>query len=216
MEKGELGPLAGEVVLVQVSQLTGALLGRDVVHLVGLHFAHRGTDLEPSAVGLVLLSRSMPAAAPRTVMLDFDVILGLLESHPYFFAPENVAIEVFAEDLCCLIVNFVLRVDHDAVLGSCLIEDATDDLRVAAVDKYQLRHDFSTILKNLFDFVCCDRGQGSDVKLGIVLELEFSVLGAVTDYVKNLWFFVTDEMFEMLLCSNFALQSDLGFVRVLD
>ena len=47
---------------------------------------------------------------------------------------------------------------------------------------------------------------------GIVLELEFPLLGAVADDVKDFGFLVGDEVFEVLLGGDLAVEGDFGFV----
>ena len=52
----------------------------------------------------------------------------------------------------------------------------------------------------------------SDGVLGVVLELEFSLLGSVADDMKDFGFLVGDEMFEVLLGGDLAIKGDFGFV----
>lgn len=69
-------------------------------------------------------------------MLDFDIVLGFLEGEADFLASEDVPIEIFTEYLGSLVINFILRVNHDAILGTCLEKYSTNNLRMARVYEY--------------------------------------------------------------------------------
>ena len=92
-------------------------------------------------------------------MLDFDIILGLFESHAHLLTSEYVSVKVLAEDLSCFIINFVLRIDHDAVLGSSFKKYFSNYFRMTRVYKHQLRHHILLALENFPDFVSRYRGK---------------------------------------------------------
>ena len=73
------------------------------------------------------LSGGVPAATAGTVVLDPHVVLGLLEGESHFLPSEDVSVEILTEDLGCFIIDFVLGIDHDAILGACLVEDLAND-----------------------------------------------------------------------------------------
>ena len=120
-----------------------------MVYSMGLLFTHCLAEILPSAGGFMGLPTCMSAATTRTVMLYFDVILGLLESQTYFLPSEHISVEILAENLCSLIIDFVLGIDHDAILSPCFVEYFPDNLRVARVDEDQLRHGFLLVFQNL-------------------------------------------------------------------
>ena len=97
-------------------------------------------------------------------MLDFDIILGLLESHTDLLASEDISVKVFAEDLSCFIINFILRINHDAVLGSSFKKYFSNYFRMTRVYKHQLRHHILLALENLPDFISRYRGKLSNGK----------------------------------------------------
>ena len=106
-----------------------------MVYSMGLLFTHGLAEILPSAGWFMGLPTCMSATAARTVVLYFDVILGLLEGQTYFLPSEHISVEILAENLCGFIIDFVLRVDHDAILSPRFIEYFPDNLRVAGVDK---------------------------------------------------------------------------------
>lgn len=73
-------------------------------------------------------------------MLDFNVVLSLFKSYPDPLSSENIPVEILTKYLSGLIIDFILRVNHDAVFGPRFIEYFADDFRVAGVDEDQAGH----------------------------------------------------------------------------
>ena len=166
-----------------------------MVYSMGLLFTHGLTEVLPSTGGFMGLPTCMSAAATRTVVLYFDVVLGLLEGQTYFFPSEHISVEILAENLSSFIIDFILGIYHDAILSPRLVEYFPDNLRVARVDENQLRHRFLFIFQNLSYLLGRYGAELSDGVLGVVLKLEFSLLGSVADDMKDFGFLVGDEMF---------------------
>lgn len=79
-------------------------------------------------------------------MFDFNVILSLFKGYADALSSEDITIEVLTEDLSCLIIYFILRIDHDAVLGAGFVEYFADDFWVAGVNEDQARHEIFFVL----------------------------------------------------------------------
>lgn len=94
-----------------------------MVDVVGFVLAHLTTNLEPSTIRLMFFASSMSTTTAKAVMFDLDVILSFFEGDSDSLSPEDVAVKVLAKDLSCFVVNFVLRIDHDAIFSTCLVED---------------------------------------------------------------------------------------------
>ena len=161
------------------------------------------------------LPTCMSAAATRTVVLYFDVVLGLLEGQTHFLPSEHISVEILAENLRSFIIDLILRIDHDAILSPRFVEYFPDNLRVAGVDEDQFGHRFLLVFQNLAYLLGRYGAQLSDCILGVVLELELPLLGAVADDVEDFGFLVGDKMFEVLLGCDLAVEGDFGFVGVL-
>ena len=136
LEESVLGPLAGQLVPVEVAHVACALFRRHVKQFMGLDHPHLLCGLQPQTPLFVLLPRGVPAAATQAVVLEPYCHLGLPEGVTNLLAPENHTVEVFAKYLSGLVIDLVLRVDHDDILGPALVEYAADGLGVAAVDEY--------------------------------------------------------------------------------
>lgn len=96
----------------------------------------------PSTSYFMCFSGRMPTAASKAIMFHSYSILCLFERKSNPFSSKYISIEIFTKDLCCLVINFILRIDHYDILGSDLIKDLTYDLRMARIDEneLQLRH----------------------------------------------------------------------------
>lgn len=93
----------------------------------------------PSAAGLMSLSCCVSAAAPKTIVFHSNSVLCLLERETHFFPSKDIPIEIFAKYLGSLIINFILRINHDDILGPSFKKNLTDDLRVAGVNKNEFQ-----------------------------------------------------------------------------
>ena len=109
------------------------------------------------------LPGSVSTAAALTVVLEAHRGLRLTKSVAHPLPSKHHTVEVFAEDLSGFIVNFVLRVDHDDILGAALEEDLANGLRMAAVDKHQFRDALCLLQKNLLYFFPVDAAQSSNI-----------------------------------------------------
>jgi len=148
-------------------------------------------------------------------VLYFDVVLGFFEGEPDLLPSEDVPVEILAENLGRLVIDLVLGVDHDAVLSPGLVEYLADDLGVAGVDEDQLGHLLLLVAEQLSYLFSGDGAELSDGKFGVVLELELSFFGAVADDVEDLGLLVGDEVLEVLLGGDLAVQGYFRFVGVL-
>ena len=113
----------------------------------------------------------MPAATSNTIMFHSHCDLGLPKGVAHPIPSENHTIEVLTENLSSLIIDLILRVNHDDILGPTLIKDPTDSFRVTAVDEYQFGHALLQLHKHLPNFVFVDAAKSANVIPAVILEL---------------------------------------------
>lgn len=135
MKQGKLSPLTGQFMSVVIPQLAVALLGRDVVQSMRLLLAHLFFDHLPTTARLMGLSRCMPAATPKTVMLHTNSVFCLFERKTHLFTSEYISIEIFTEYLGCLVIDFILRVNHNHIFRSSLVKDLPYYLRMTRINE---------------------------------------------------------------------------------
>jgi hypothetical protein len=123
---------------IVVPHLTNAFLRRNMIKPMGLLLSHFFFYHFPSASHFVGFSGCMPTTASKTIMLHSNCILCFFEGKSHFFSSKYITIEVFTKDLSRLIINFVLRINHNNIFCSNLIKYLTNDLRMARINEYKL------------------------------------------------------------------------------
>ena len=113
----------------------------------------------PSAlvsVGLLLSVVSYAAAAPVAIVVHLHCLFGKLESSADSLALEDVPVEILAEKLSGLIIDEILRVDHDNNFGPELMKGHSDLFRVAGIDKDHVRQLVHLVLEYSLDVLRLD------------------------------------------------------------
>ena len=113
----------------------------------------------------------MSTATTKAIVFHSNSILCLFKGKTNFFTPKNISVEVFAENLGCLIIYLILRIDHNNILRTCFIKYFADDLWMTWVNKNKSRNRFFLGKKYLSNFLCIYSTKRSNRKFRIIFEL---------------------------------------------
>lgn len=136
MKQRKLSPLTRQFMSIVIPQLAVALLGRNVVQSMRLLLAHLFFYHLPTTTSLMGLSCGMPATTSKTVMLHTNRIFRLFERKAHLFTPEYISIEIFTKNLGCLVIDFILRINHNHIFRSSFVEDLPYNLRMTRINEH--------------------------------------------------------------------------------
>jgi hypothetical protein len=143
--------------------------------------------------------------------MDFDIVLGLRERILHILTHKDIAVEILTEDLCGLIADQVLRVNHDDILYAQFEEGVTHLLGVTGVYEDQLGEGLQ-VSNDLLDLLWLDELEDTEGRAGVLLEFQEAFGVAMRNDVQDLGLRVTDHVLERLTGGDFAAHGGHGFV----
>lgn len=138
MKERKLCPFACKFMSIMIPHLAIAFFWRDMVQSMGFLLAHLFFYHLPPTARLMCFSGGMPAAASKAIVLHTDGVLCLFEWKSNLLSSEDISVEILTENLCCLIIDFVLRIDHNDIFSSNLIKYLTNNLRMTGINEDKL------------------------------------------------------------------------------
>ena len=156
---------------IMVSKLAATFLWRNMIKSMSLLLSYFFFDHLPSTSCFMSLFCWMSTATTKAVMLHSYSVFCLFKGKTDFFTSKDISVEVFAENLGCLIVYFILRINHDHILRTCFIKYFADDLWMTWVNKNKSWNRLFLRKKYLSNFLSIYCTKWSDREFRIIFKL---------------------------------------------